>query len=190
MLEGVYDDESVLHCFKGTPHIVRKIWCILKNMLRSHIKLPNDYFPGKEAEDRKEIIKPDCKFFVESGRCFPDAFPKPCGININMMPFVSGGHHFEEFKVPSILRPYINVFRTCNLEFLPRDEKVEMEANTLYWITNRTPQEWLPLKEKTYCQFFKVTSEMLRSSLLIIPHPIPLAFCRTRILLKLSKDVI
>ena len=275
ILKGVYDDESVLHCFKGTPHIVRKVWCILKNMLRSHIKLPNDYFPGKEAEDRKEIIKPDCKFFVESGRCFPDAFPKPCGININMMPFVNGGHHFEEFKVPSILRPYINVLRTCNLviphnyhgkrkicyltiqegwvernqsqrragiftektgcisvkgygklspmkgggnytdrmmvvdgfvnrscereggiligssvkngylwnckvgqnvedgidiidkygscehlkEFLPRDERVEMEANTLYWITDRTPQEWLPLKEKTYCQFFKVTSD-------------------------------
>ena len=287
ILEGVYCDESILHCLKGTPHIVRKIWCILKNIWKSYIKLPNDYFPGKEAEDRKEIIKLDCKFFVEFGRCFPNVFPKPCGISINMMPFVSGGHHFEEFKLPSILRPYIDILRSCNLavphnyqgkrkifyltiqegwvepnesqrragiftektgcilvkgygklspmngggnytdrlmvvdgfvnrscdreggifigssvkngylwnckvgqsvkdgidiidkygscehleEFLPRDEKVEMEANTLYWITDRTPQEWLPLKEKTYCQFFKVVSDNV--SLWFADHSTP-----------------
>ena len=281
ILEGVYDDDSTLHCLKGIPHIVRKIWCILKDMVRSQIKLPDDYFPGKEAEDRKEIIKPDCKFVVEFGRCFSDIFPKPCGININMMPFVSGGHHFEEFKLPSILRPYINVLRSCNLaiphgkrkifyltiqegwvepnesqrragiftektgcisvkgygklspmkgggnytdrlmvvdgfvnrscdreggifmgssvknsylwnckvgqkvkdgidiidkygscehlkEFLPRDGKIEMEANTLYWITDRTPQEWLPFKKKTYCQFFKVVSDNV--SLWFVDH--------------------
>ncbi len=36
-----------------------------------------------------------------------------------------------------------------------------MEANRMYWMTDRTPHEWLPLKTTTYCQFFRlVTSQV------------------------------
>ena len=36
-----------------------------------------------------------------------------------------------------------------------------MEANRMYWMTDRTPLEWLPLKTTTYCQFFRlVTSQV------------------------------
>ena len=34
-----------------------------------------------------------------------------------------------------------------------------MDPNTLYWITDRTPHESLPLLEKTYRQFFRVVNE-------------------------------
>ena len=43
--------------------------------------------------------------------------------------------------------------------FLPENEV--MEPNCLYWLTDRTPHESLPLKEKTYRQFFRlVTSQV------------------------------
>ena len=36
-----------------------------------------------------------------------------------------------------------------------------MTANRIYWMTDRTPHEWLPLKTSTYCQFFRlVTSQV------------------------------
>ena len=30
-----------------------------------------------------------------------------------------------------------------------------MEANTLYWLTDKTPYEWLPATSRTYLQFFQ-----------------------------------
>ena len=45
-------------------------------------------------------------------------------------------------------------------EFLPRSgdeltDGVVMEANTLYWLTDRTPYEWLPSTSRTYQQVFQ-----------------------------------
>ena len=34
-----------------------------------------------------------------------------------------------------------------------------LQENTLYWITDKTPHESLPLKERTYRQFFRVVTE-------------------------------
>ena len=43
--------------------------------------------------------------------------------------------------------------------FLPQSEK--MKKNRIYWLTDRTPQESLPLKKGTYMQFLKlVTNEV------------------------------
>ena len=95
--------------WKYTPLLTRntscswKIWCILKDMLTSQIKLLRKvtFFTGRVAEDHHVKMKLDPKFLVEIGRCFPDAFPDPCNINISMMPFITGWYHFEEFKLPS-----------------------------------------------------------------------------------------
>ena len=43
--------------------------------------------------------------------------------------------------------------------FLPQSQKVK--KNRIYWLTDRTPHESLPLKKGTYMQFFKlVTNEV------------------------------
>ena len=64
-------------------------------------------------------------------------------------------------------------------EFLPANNEV-MEANTLYWITDRTPHEALLLIEGTYRQFFRlVTGEVsfwfqdhsTKNPLGIVPDP-------------------
>jgi len=36
-----------------------------------------------------------------------------------------------------------------------------MEPNTIYWLTDRTPHEGLPLKQRTYRQFFRLISSKL-----------------------------
>ena len=41
---------------------------------------------------------------------------------------------------------------------LPRSHEVIMEAKKMYWITDQTPYESLPLKERKYLQFFKVVT--------------------------------
>ena len=46
-----------------------------------------------------------------------------------------------------------------------------MEPNVLYWITDRTPHESLPMKERTYCQFFRVVTENV--SLWFADHSTP-----------------
>merc|ERR1712173_539290 len=40
-------------------------------------------------------------------------------------------------------------------------KKVSMNANNLYWITDRTPHESLPIKESGYRQFFRIISSKL-----------------------------
>lgn len=56
-------------------------------------------------------------------------------------------------------------------EFLPNDNEVLMKANTLYWITDRTPHESLPLTKRTYRQFFRVVTENV--SLWFADHSTP-----------------
>ena len=41
--------------------------------------------------------------------------------------------------------------------FLPGEGEV-LEPGQLYWITDRTPHESLPLKERTYRQFFRIVT--------------------------------
>ena len=45
-------------------------------------------------------------------------------------------------------------------EFLPENSEV-MTANTLYWITDRTPHESLPLPNGTYRQFFRLVTSLV-----------------------------
>jgi len=43
-------------------------------------------------------------------------------------------------------------------EFLPEETAELMEEDWIYWITDRTPHESLPLKERQYRQFFRVVT--------------------------------
>ena len=43
-------------------------------------------------------------------------------------------------------------------EFLPADKEVVLEKNKLYWMTDRTPHESLPLENGTYRQFIRVVT--------------------------------
>ena len=56
-------------------------------------------------------------------------------------------------------------------EFLPENRKIMMEPNVLYWITDRTPHESQPVKERTYRQFFRVVTENV--SLWFADHSTP-----------------
>jgi hypothetical protein len=45
-------------------------------------------------------------------------------------------------------------------EFLPTDSET-MDANTLYWITDRTPHESLPLVDGGYRQYFRLVTSLV-----------------------------
>ena len=307
IFEGVYDDKSILSCLRGTPHLIKKVWYILKNCFKSYIKLPQNYddYEGPEGVSlENEVLMPDLGFLekfvswktydlIEDGVIFP----KATDININMMPYISKGYDFEDYKLPAYLKSYAKLICFCGTsgrsydsendkgrifyltiqegwvepneshrrpgihtdnpgsiaiknsgkytvsaegageygknyyehhwgngvirsedchsggiymasniphscrawnckiekdqnsgsdvigehgssehlkEFLPKDNEVLMEANTLYWITDRTPHESLPLKERTYRQFFRVVTENV--SLWFADHSTPNPF--------------
>lgn len=307
IFEGVYDDKSILSSLRGTPHLIKKLWCILKNCFKSHIKLPKDYDHYEVPEGvslENEVLMPGLGFLKEFapyetyGIFIEDdvIFPKATDININMMPYISKGNDFEDYKLPPYLKPYAELIYFCGTntngplydsendkgkifyltiqegwvepnesqrrpgihtdnpgniaiknsgkyavsaegageygknyyehhwgngvimsadchfggiymasnipnscrawnckiekdqnngsdvigehgscehlkEFLPNDNEVLMKANTLYWITDRTPHESLPLTKRTYRQFFRVVTENV--SLWFADHSTP-----------------
>ena len=307
IFEGVYDDKSILRSLRGTPHLIKKLWCILKNCFKSYIKLPKDYDHYEVPEGvslENEVLMPGLGFLKEFapyetyGIFIEDdvIFPKATDININMMPYISKGNDFEDYKLPPYLKPYAELIYFCGTntngplydsendkgkifyltiqegwvepnesqrrpgihtdnpgniaiknsgkyavsaegageygknyyehhwgngvimsadchfggiymasnipnscrawnckiekdqnngsdvigehgscehlkEFLPNDNEVLMKANTLYWITDRTPHESLPLTKRTYRQFFRVVTENV--SLWFADHSTP-----------------
>ena len=307
IFEGVYDDKSILSSLRGTPHLIKKLWCILKNCFKSHIKLRKDYDHYEVPEGvslENEVLMPGLGFLKEFapyetyGIFIEDdvIFPKATDININMMPYISKGNDFEDYKLPPYLKPYAELIYFCGTntndplydsendkgkifyltiqegwvepnesqrrpgihtdnpgniaiknsgkysvsaegageygknyyehhwgnglimsadchfggiymasnipnscrawncqiekdqnngsdvigehgscehlkEFLPNDNEVLMKANTLYWITDRTPHESLPLTKRTYRQFFRVVTENV--SLWFADHSTP-----------------
>ena len=305
ILEGIYDEGSILSSLRGTPHIVKEIWSILKNhYCKLLIKLPkrfnyeNNKYPEPEMLNyHEDFVVPDFQFIkqfeyyevLDHYQETDSMFPKPSGININMMPYIYGGEKFKDYRLPDYVKPYFSLIRFCSSgiyyddysvgydyskdkgkvfyltiqegwveanqsqrrpgvhtdnpgsikiknhgnylsstkgggtyslswftdnfwgageilssgnhkggifmastvpnscrawdckieqdrktgfeligkhgslehckDFLPDDCEVIMEPNTLYWITDRTPHESLPLLEKTYRQFFRVVTE-------------------------------
>ena len=286
ILQGVYDEESILSYLKGTPRIVKKIWLILRSWYISHIKLPmvtlkdqirNGYF-REVVTLKNELLIPESTFLQEVKSSRDLLLPSPADININMMPYIYGGEKFEDYKLPDYLISYFPVIELCRprsnfpkgkrriyyltiqegwveanktqrrpgihtenpgpvalkysdklapqsegkgsstfkwyehhsgnglifqsteyeggifmrsslsnsccvwnckiepdlescteimwqhgscehlREFLPENCKIMMEPDVLYWITDRTPHELHPVKERTYCQFFRVVT--------------------------------
>ena len=296
IFEGVYDKESILNCLQGTPHIVKEIWLLLKHeYYRAHIKHSdhcNIYKRREEVYVDHDLVMPEFQFLIrfqdyEVGDMYRESrtiFPEPKNININMMPYIYGGHNFKDYKLPDILKPYFPLIRFCRTgkhmydmssdkgkifyltiqegwvepnqsqrrpgihtdnpgpikikdgdmfltsdegqgnymlrlfehswgngmilesrrhiggiylasnvpkscrawdckieqdaksgvdiigqhgscehirDFLPNDKEVVLEADCMYWLTDRTPHESLPVKERTYRQFFRVVTEQV-----------------------------
>ena len=124
IFEGVYDDKSILRSLRGTPHLIKKLWCILKNCFKSHIKLPKDYDHYEVPEGvslENEVLMPGLGFLKEFapyetyGIFIEDdvIFPKATDININMMPYISKGNDFEDYKLPPYLKPYAELIYFC-----------------------------------------------------------------------------
>lgn len=49
-------------------------------------------------------------------------------------------------------------------------ETYTLDANQLWWITDRTPHESLPLKEGAYRQFFRYRCELFLDSMFVSHH--------------------
>ena len=108
-LEGVYDDDCELSTLKGAWHILRKIWDYITSFWKENIiittkkkaVLPGDSLSfldlGIPTEYRKQPL-------INTFECGL-GFPKPTGININMMPFVMN-QKFEDSRLPSYLKYY------------------------------------------------------------------------------------
>ena len=71
LLCGVYDPNSILFALSGTPHIVKVIWLMLKELYISHIKLSLDYrddhlYNGKVARFLGNNVLNDDKFLKKN----------------------------------------------------------------------------------------------------------------------------
>ena len=123
IFEGVYDDKSILSSLRGTPHLIKKVWYILKNCFKSYIKLPKNYddYEGPEGVSlENEVLMPDLGFLKEFASwetydLIEDdiIFPKATDININMMPYISKGYDFEDYKLPAYLKSYAKLICFC-----------------------------------------------------------------------------
>ena len=71
LLCGVHDPDSILFALNGTPHIVRVIWLMIKEIYLYHIKLLLNYrgvelYNHKVARRLGNCVLNDDKFFYEN----------------------------------------------------------------------------------------------------------------------------
>ncbi len=130
-LEGIYDENSELFKLNAFWYIKRKIWRYVKNFWKSSIKINPAFDPrARSFETERSYINLNSRSYMNESiyvdyREYPYiyrdvVFPKPKGININMMPFVMDGmeeQNFEKCCLPSSLKTYWqNIIRHCPLE--------------------------------------------------------------------------
>ena len=130
ILCGVCVPDSILFTLNGTPHIVKVILLILKEIYISHIKLPLYYLdddlhnPKVERMLGNSVVNDD-KLFKKipegirnelwgwDARDLNISFPPPADIKINMMLYIFGGEKFKSYKLPSYLKPYFQIIKHC-----------------------------------------------------------------------------
>ena len=116
LLCGVHDPDSILFVLNGTPHIVKAIWLMIKELYLYHIKLPLNYrdvdlYNRKVARRLGNCVLNDDKFFMKISKNWNQSaglfnkdlnisFPPPADIKINTMPYIYGGDNFESYKLP------------------------------------------------------------------------------------------
>ena len=142
LLDGLYDTESPLSKLRGIHHILKYIWTDVRNYWESHITLPDldanwdDYW--QDHRDTASLIcGPSVTFAAPMGHAdyfradhqvdYPE-FPKPTGININMMPFICG-YTFQECKLPDFIRSYWDLIEMC----LKHHHSRELQGHGPYW---------------------------------------------------------
>ena len=130
ILEGIYDDESILNSLRGTPHIIKEIWSLLKNhYCKLLIKLPkrfnyeNNKYPEPDLLSYYEdFVVPDFRFirqfeYYEVLDHYPQpdsVFLKPSSINVNMMPYIYGCEKFKDYYLPDYVEPYFSLIPLCS----------------------------------------------------------------------------
>ena len=102
----------------------------------------------KGGMDQFGILVPDCncnysKFLTKGGIFVASSVPHLCRLwNC-------------EIRDDSVICQHGDIDNLRN--FLP-DNHEDMYARDLYWLTDRTPYEYLPMKEKIYCQYFRLVT--------------------------------
>ncbi|XP_065069061.1 uncharacterized protein LOC135694308 [Rhopilema esculentum] len=132
-LEGVHDDDCDLNRLKGMWHILCKIWGYITSFWKENIVittkreaiLPGDLLSFLDLCDPIDYRKHPFISSFESDICFP----KPTGININMMPFVMN-KKFEDCCLPSNLERYWSLFISRCL--LDKEEKGKIGYLTIH----------------------------------------------------------
>eukprot|EP01084_Bolivina_argentea_P096226 172981_1 len=89
ILMGVYDDDNILSTLRGMLYIVKYIWELTMQF--------NQHYWSAYMETKF----PSYVSFAHQKL----KFPKPTGININMMPFILA-KNWKETKLPNYLKPY------------------------------------------------------------------------------------
>jgi len=159
LLDGLYDQDSVLSQLRGCQNVMGNIWEELLQHWARSIRLPEkdikasaQFHPQVCDEDR---VQP---FYLTSicpqmaGYEFPVRDPRWKLININMMPFIVG-ETLEECKLPEFVRPYWSLIRAClspeidrsRWHLWPREipsEKGKVNYLTIQegWVTKGTSQ--------------------------------------------------
>jgi len=177
LLDGLYDQGSPLYKLKGCPHIMRIIWenvtQFWEEMVdmpvvsdptasRFHVKVQIDEAgPGSEGGGSSQHFKghrwgAGCAHYVFSHGSEGGLRVLRGGIYLSSSLQSSCRAWNCSVGHPAIGRLDIEHMR----EALPGPGE-ELEAGQLYWLTDRTPHESLPLSKGGYRQFFRlVTSKV------------------------------
>ena len=149
LLEGLYDQDSVLSQLRGCQHVMRRIWeQLLQHWARS-ICLPDKDLKAGKYGTRPQICDEDRvqPFFLTS--ILPEyEFPNRDRafisgsklIDINMMPFIVG-ETFEDCKLPEYVRPYWSLIRACLSPEIGRSywhfwpQEIPSEKGKVYYLT-------------------------------------------------------
>lgn len=126
ILQGLYDEGSELSRLNGMWYILRKIWRYVTTFWKANIKV-TEILDSSERNFEKEVSYLNLQSKGSDGtvsyRERPYLrqtvnFPKPTGIQINMMPFVMAKNDFSKCRLPKYLKGYWeNLVRLCPLGF-------------------------------------------------------------------------
>ena len=109
LIQGLYDEDSDLFRLNGMYHILRLIWKYVISYWKQNIK--DTYYPRPHwTNDQGSKSFLDLSYHNlyhprPPHSCSSVNFPKPSGLNINMMPFVMWDS-FEKCRLPEYLKSY------------------------------------------------------------------------------------
>ena len=111
ILEGIYDEESILFELNGKWPILHKIWLHLCKGWKDGIKTTSGV-RGKEVFDLDDCISYMSLYSISW--CKRWSFPQPCNIEVTMMPFLLADcMSFEKSGLPKELIGYWEMICKC-----------------------------------------------------------------------------
>eukprot|EP00794_Sanderia_malayensis_P020444 gene20444-22460_t len=128
LLEGIYDEKCQLNKLNGMWHILRQIWMNIVDFWKSNILIQELFDPLERNLDLPLSYLNLNSFCTSKFERVTDrhhrpyiygnvVFPKPSGININMMPFIMDNRNFSNCRLPKMLEKYWKrMIRCCGWE--------------------------------------------------------------------------